>query len=69
MFLNKVISRLTKIKNYFTVVEIKLFNKEEIFSLLRKKILPAGKKYFLGRQKKFCRPAKLYAKIGTCNSL
>ena len=46
-------------------MEITFFNEREIFSLLRKKILPAGKKNFLGRQKKICRPAKFDAKIET----
>ncbi|ALO29245.1 hypothetical protein PGS_00004890 [Porphyromonas gingivalis A7A1-28] len=50
-------------------MEITFFNEREIFSLLRKKILPAGKKNFLGRQKKICRPAKFDAKIETFNSL
>lgn len=50
-------------------MEITFFNEREIFSLLRKKILPAGKKNFLGRQIFFCRPAKFDAKIETFNSL
>ena len=50
-------------------MEITFFNEREIFSLLRKKILPAGKKNFLSPQKKNCPPAKFAAKKETLNSL